>query len=109
MGDDDDENVTKGGAADLIDLAFSKPRADDRKKWLSNVDKGTYLNYSDAQRNGVNLSDFINKELILYSKYDTCRSIPNVFDGLKISQRKVLYACFKKKLKNEIKVFQGGN
>ena len=70
------------------------------------MDKGTFLNYSDAQKNGVNYSDFINKELALFSQYDVHRSLPHMLDGLKISQRKVLYACFKKKLKNEIKVAQ---
>jgi DNA topoisomerase-2 len=35
------------------------------------------------------------------------RSIPNLCDGLKVSQRKILYACFKKNLFNkEIKVAQ---
>ena len=32
--------------------------------------------------------------------------MPHVFDGLKTSQRKVLYACFKKKLTKDIKVAQ---
>ena len=48
----------------------------------------------------------INKELALFSQYDVHRSLPHLLDGLKPSQRKVLYACFKKKLKNEIKVAQ---
>lgn len=34
------------------------------------------------------------------------RSIPSLMDGLKPSQRKILYACFKRNLKNEIKVAQ---
>ena len=34
------------------------------------------------------------------------RSIPNICDGLKISQRKILYSAFKKNLTNEIKVAQ---
>ena len=102
--DDDDNDITSG--AGLISMAFSKQKADERKKWLSTIPKGTFLNYSEAQKKGVNYSDFINKELSLYSQYDVARSLPHVLDGLKISQRKVLYACFKKKLKNEIKVAQ---
>ena len=101
---DDDNDITSGPG--LISMAFSKQKADERKKWLSNIPKGTYLNYSEAQKKGVNYSDFINNELRLYSQYDVARSLPHVLDGLKISQRKVLYACFKKKLKNEIKVAQ---
>jgi hypothetical protein len=35
---------------------------------------------------------------------DNVRSIPCVADGLKPGQRKVIWACFKRKLKKEIKV-----
>lgn len=52
----------------------------------------------------VPISDFINKELILFSMADNVRSIPSVVDGFKPGQRKVLFACFKRKLKVEIKV-----
>lgn len=52
----------------------------------------------------VPISDFINKELILFSMADNIRSIPSVVDGFKPGQRKVLFACFKRKLKAEIKV-----
>jgi DNA topoisomerase-2 len=50
--------------------------------------------------------DFVNKELVLFSVADNQRSIPSVVDGLKPSQRKVLFACFKRKLRKEIKVAQ---
>lgn len=50
--------------------------------------------------------EFINEELVLFSQYDVVRSIPSVVDGLKPSQRKVLHACFKRKLREEIKVLQ---
>jgi len=49
-------------------------------------------------------SDFINRELILFSMADNVRSIPSVADGLKPGQRKVIWGCFKRKLKKEIKV-----
>lgn len=37
---------------------------------------------------------------------DNIRSIPSVADGLKPGQRKVIFGCFKKKIKNQIKVQQ---
>jgi DNA topoisomerase II len=52
----------------------------------------------------IPFSDFINKELILFSMADNVRSIPSVADGLKPGQRKVIWACFKRKLTGEIKV-----
>ena len=35
---------------------------------------------------------------------DNIRSIPSVVDGLKPSQRKVIFGCFKRKMKGELKV-----
>ncbi|KAM0790561.1 hypothetical protein ACM66B_004430 [Microbotryomycetes sp. NB124-2] len=87
----------------LIDMAFNKKKADDRKEWLRRFVPGTYMDHNVSQ---VPLSDFINKELILFSMADNIRSIPSVVDGFKPGQRKVLFACFKRKLKNEIKVGQ---
>jgi DNA topoisomerase-2 len=88
---------------DSIDMVFNKKRADDRKEWLEKYNRKSYLNTSDSR---VTYEDFIDKELIHFSKYDCDRSIPNVMDGLKISLRKILYSAFKKNLVSEIKVAQ---
>lgn len=90
----------------LIEMAFSKKHVEERKKWLNNLKKDTFLDYSEAQIDGIKYSQFINKELILFSQADNIRSIPNIFDGFKPSQRKVLYGCFLKGLKSEMKVAQ---
>ncbi|KAG9223266.1 hypothetical protein CCMSSC00406_0000045 [Pleurotus cornucopiae] len=87
----------------LIDLAFSKKKADDRKEWLRQFKPGTYLDHNIDE---IPFTDFINKELILFSMADNIRSIPSVADGLKPGQRKVIWGCFKRKLKKEIKVAQ---
>lgn len=92
---------TREGDRDLIDLAFSKKKADDRKEWLRSFKPGTYL---DHRLEEIPLSEFINKELILFSMADNIRSIPSFLDGLKPGQRKVIWACFRRKLKAEIKV-----
>jgi len=86
-----------------IDMVFNKKRADDRKDWLANYDRKLYLNTNNTS---VSYEEFINKELIHFSKYDCDRSIPNIMDGLKISLRKILFAAFKKNLTAEIKVAQ---
>lgn len=92
--------------SDLIDMVFNKDRVPDRKNWLNALKKDTYLDYNEAQGQGVKYSDFINKELILFSKADCERSISHVMDGFKPSQRKVLFACIKRRLKDEMKVAQ---
>jgi DNA topoisomerase-2 len=88
---------------DAVDMVFNKKRADDRKDWLKVYDRNIYL---DTSKKAVSYEEFINRELIHFSKYDCDRSIPNLMDGLKISQRKILFSAFKRNLKTEIKVAQ---
>lgn len=91
---------------EVITLAFEKKRADDRKKWLGHFDSKMVLENSQKK---VPVGDFINKELIQFSNEDNNRSIPSVFDGLKPSQRKVLFGTICKKLNDkssEIRVAQ---
>ena len=87
----------------VLDMAFNKKRANDRKQWLENYEKGLV---PDTTQSLLTYKDFINKELIHFSKYDCERSIPNIMDGLKISQRKILFAAFKRNLTKEVKVAQ---
>jgi len=88
---------------DTIDKVFNKKRPDDRKTWLENYNKTAYLDTKHAK---VPYEDFIDREMIHFSKYDCERSIPNMVDGLKISLRKILFSAFKRKLTSEIKVAQ---
>jgi len=86
-----------------IDMVFNKKRSNDRKTWLEKYDRESYL---DTSKDCVSYEEFIDNDLIHFSKYDNDRSIPNLIDGLKISQRKILYSAFKKNLTSEIKVAQ---
>ena len=88
---------------DSIDKVFNKKRPDDRKTWLEHYDKTAYLNTSHPE---VSYEDFFDREMIHFSTYDCARSIPNMVDGLKTSQRKVLYAAFKRRMTHEMKVAQ---
>ena len=45
-------------------------------------------------------------EFIHFSNEDNVRSIASVLDGFKPGQRKIIYGCFKRNLKDEIKVAQ---
>lgn len=112
---------------DLIDMAFSKERVNDRRNWLTNIyEPDDFINPTKPT---VSFDDFVNKELIMFSTADNLRSIPSVVDGLKPSQRKVnfpyiflmdsqlillfcvldlqvLFGCFRKNLSEESKVVQ---
>lgn len=91
-------------ADEVIDLAFNKKRADDRKLWLQGYNKDDVLDYSKLN---VDYKSFVDKDLIHFSNRDLQRSINHICDGLKESTRKIIYACFKRRLyTNEIKVAQ---
>ena len=132
--------------ADALDMAFRKNRAEERKRWLDNMDKHAHIDYDvmypgdrtrannsdetssvagSASKSGnktlkaakaprgvkgakdqpataeavpnprVSLTDFVNRELGLFSWDDVSRSLPSAIDGLKRSQRKVLYGAKK--------------
>ncbi|XP_073534084.1 DNA topoisomerase 2-beta isoform X1 [Phyllobates terribilis] len=98
-----------------ITLAFSKKKIDDRKEWLTNFMEDRRQRrlhglpeqflYGTATKH-LSFNDFINKELILFSNSDNERSIPSLVDGLKPGQRKVVFTCFKRNDKREVKVAQ---
>jgi DNA topoisomerase-2 len=94
-----------GDVSDIsIDLAFNKSKADDRKNWLKTYNRSEIVNAKPGD--DLIYEDFVNKDLIHFSNYNLERSIPNVMDGLKTSQRKILYSAFKRNLKSEIRVAQ---
>jgi DNA topoisomerase-2 len=96
----DDEKICD----EAIKLAFEKKRADDRKEWIMGYDPKDIL---DQKVKTISYHDFIHKELKHFSVYDLERSLPSICDGLKPSQRKVLFGCLKRNLFNkEIKVAQ---
>jgi DNA topoisomerase-2 len=86
-----------------IELAFGKAKVEQRKDWLAEYKQGTFLDQSQGK---LSYTDFVNKELILFSVASNQRAIPCLVDGLKPGQRKILYVCFKRNLTKEIKVAQ---
>jgi len=88
---------------DTVTLGFDKKRADDRKTWINSFDPCIKIKDDD---NKVSIPDFINHELVAFSRYSTYRAIPSIMDGFKPGQRKVLYGCIKRNLNEEVKVAQ---
>ncbi|XP_022982563.1 DNA topoisomerase 2 isoform X2 [Cucurbita maxima] len=88
---------------EAIELAFSKKKIEERKNWLRQFEAGTHLDQSEKL---IKYSDFVNKELILFSMADLQRSIPSMVDGLKPGQRKILFCSFKRNFIKEAKVSQ---
>lgn len=92
-------------SSEALDKVFRKNRSEDRKEWLKAYNKELVL---DTTKSSITHQEFVDKDLIHFSKYDCERSIPNMMDGLKTSQRKILYCAFKRNLTKEIKVAQFG-
>jgi DNA topoisomerase-2 len=89
---------------ETMSLAFSKKRADDRKAWLAQYNPQRMLMIAPDGR--VDYSSFINDELIHFSNADNIRSLASIMDGLKPSQRKILFGCLKRGLRTEVRVAQ---
>ena len=89
-----------------MSLAFSKAQADDRKTWLTTHMASPSQSIRYGHVKNLTVSDFIHLDMINFSTEDIKRSIPHVADGLKPSQRKVIYACLKRNLVQDMKVAQ---
>lgn len=86
---------------EYIDLVFNDKRTDDRKEWLLLYKPGLELDKFNIKQT---YESFFDNEYKEFSIADNIRSIPSVVDGLKPSQRKILYTLFKRNFKNEVKV-----
>ena len=96
------EYVYTNHTREHIALAFNDD-ANGRKEWLKEYDINMIL---DCKENRITYDEFVDKELIHFSNSDNIRSIPRLEDGLKPSQRKVLYSGLSRNLIDEIKVSQ---
>lgn len=82
----DEESFTK------CDVMFNPKRSNERKQLIVDAEC-TQMDYNKKE---MPLTSFLDSELLSYSKYSIQRAIPSVMDGLKVSQRKILYSCLKK-------------
>ncbi len=89
---------------------FHKDETDFRKDWILKYEPVCLTRETnDYEMEEINISDFLDKEMITYSIDDCARSIPNIIDGLKQSQRKIIFAAKKRKMfynKKSVKVAQ---
>ena len=51
----------------------------------------------------INIKQFFNEDYIAFASYDNQRKLNKITDGLKISQRKVLYTILKNNIDSEQK------
>ena len=97
---------------DNINKVFNKKHADKRKKWMADYDVKHSVSLDDVDKfYKMDISNFVDGEMIKFSISDCKRSIPSMIDGLKESQRKILYCVKKRNLRytgKSLKVAQLG-
>lgn len=91
----------KENTEDLIDLIFRQKRSDERKEWMKDYSPDNLIDKFTTKQT---YDKFINSELMEWSMADNNRMIPNIMDGFKPVQRKILYIFHKENIKGEIKV-----
>jgi DNA topoisomerase-2 len=93
------EFVKDDNTDDMMDKCFLSKCSDRRKEWIGKYNPITNnLKLGKQSSEKVKISEYLDKELIIFSVDDCRRSIASICDGLKESQRKVLYSTFLKNL-----------
>lgn len=98
-----------GEERDYMDLGFNDEYSDDRKLWIvRDATSSDFFMDEDRESNLINnftykgplsLSTFVDQQLIIYHIMTLRRALPNIWDGLKESQRKIIYTLMTKKYK----------
>lgn len=79
--------------SDLIKHIFDPKESNWRKEWLLKPMDCPRLDYNLPV---MDISQFLKTEMHDFSIYNIKRAVPSAIDGLKVSQRKVLFTCFGK-------------
>ena len=88
---------------DALVMAFGKDNSNERKEWLKKYEPEKMMPVADGK---ATFKGFVDGQLIHFSHADNIRSIPHLMDGFKPSQRKIMFGCFKRGLRSEVRVAQ---
>ena len=87
---------------EILKIMFAKSESDTRKIFLeNNYNPNASVDYTQSV---ISVKDYILQEVLHFSWEDNVRSIPHVVDGLKPSERKILYTCLAKNVVSDVKV-----
>jgi len=75
---------------DYLKLAFDDKLADERKRWIAAIQEPLGVEEWEM----LPISHFINEELVTFARDNLARSIPRMMDGLKDSQRKIIWGAY---------------
>jgi len=73
-----------------------------RKNWLNEYEFDDYVNLKEVRE--ITISDILNKQLIHFEQANNIRNLPSLYDGLKPSQRKIIFASIDMNINSGTKV-----
>uniref|UniRef100_A0A1I7TBE0 DNA topoisomerase 2 n=1 Tax=Caenorhabditis tropicalis TaxID=1561998 RepID=A0A1I7TBE0_9PELO len=89
-----------------IRMVFDRERSDERKIWIRKFEENVAEDPEIDAKNEISYEEFVDGQLMEFGMIDLKRSIPSLVDGLKPSQRKVLWTLLNMDESIEMKVSQ---
>lgn len=94
------EYIPDDKTLDTVNLVFGGDLSNKRKVWINEYNPELYTSLDDCDKiHQMTISDFLNSQVIQHSIGNCKRTLASMIDGLKESQRKILFAAKKRKLK----------
>ncbi|CCW65302.1 unnamed protein product [Phytomonas sp. EM1] len=90
----------------LLDSVFDSSEVEWRKDWMTKANAFDGEVDIDRSKKVLSIPDFVHKEMVHFALIGNTRAIPHCVDGLKPSQRKILWAMFKRGSLEAAKVSQ---
>lgn len=99
-------NFKYSGANDdgAIRMVFDREKSDERKQWIRRSEGSSPS--EDDGKTELSYEEFVDSQLMQFGMIDLKRSIPSLIDGLKPSQRKILWTLLNMDESTEMKVSQ---
>eukprot|EP00796_Vickermania_ingenoplastis_P001292 gene1292-744_t len=90
----------------LLDSVFDSQEVEWRKEWMTKANAFTGDIDIDRSKPQLTITDFVHKEMVHFALLGNARSLAHSVDGLKPSQRKILWAMLRRTSNDSSKVAQ---
>lgn len=90
----------------LLDSVFDSQEVEWRKEWMTKANAFTGDIDIDRSKSQLTISDFVHKEMVHFALLGNARALAHSVDGLKPSQRKILWAMLRRSGNESSKVAQ---
>ncbi|RNF25385.1 topoisomerase [Trypanosoma conorhini] len=90
----------------LLDSVFDSQEVEWRKDWMTKANAYTGEVDIDRSKKALTVPDFVHKEMVHFALAGNARALAHAVDGLKPSQRKILWALLRRSSNEAAKVAQ---